>query len=212
MFRFHRFTAAVLCVAAFASTASAQWRSGRTTMGLYGGMNYTTAEGKDVSGPGYRDGLVGGAFLVWRMSDMFGLQPEVQFSQEGTKFSQLSGGTSYAGDLKLDYIQIPLLLRISPPLERETVEWHMLVGPFVAFKSSCGVSMTPRAPGQPTSCGDLGSLNSIDYGAMAGIGVDFKVGAQFLTFSTRYHMGVPDVVKDNAGKNRGFTFVVGTRW
>lgn len=212
MIRFSRLALTALGLAALASPAIAQNPAGRPTFGLYGGLNYTKAEGRDVSDAAYRAGFLGGGFLVWELNDRFGIQPEVQFSQEGTKFNSTENGTSVTGNFRIDYIQIPVLLRFNPTRMAEDFNWHFVAGPLVAFKTSCGLSMSPALAGAPTSCKDIGTVESTDYGAMAGAGVDFKVGGQYLTVSGRYHFGMPDIVKDNNGKNRGFSLMLGTRW
>jgi hypothetical protein len=52
-------------------------------------------------------GIHGGVFLTLMFSDKLGVQPEVLYSMQGSKYDI----PDFEGELKLDYITIPLLLR-----------------------------------------------------------------------------------------------------
>lgn len=77
------------------------------------GANFTKIDGKEFK-DGYSTGFHAGGALEIGLTKTIGLQPEVLFSQ--VKTSSIS--TAFAGfnannEVKLDYLSIPLLLRIN---------------------------------------------------------------------------------------------------
>ena len=51
-------------------------------------------------------GFMGGFYATFKTSEMFSIQPELLYSGQG--------GSSSSGDLKLGYINFPLMLRYNP--------------------------------------------------------------------------------------------------
>jgi hypothetical protein len=74
-----------------------------------------------------RTGFVGGLFVVVPASDRLGFQGEVLFSQKG---ASEDGG---AGDLALDYLEVPLLLRVGTASPLET-SFHAFAGPSIGLR------------------------------------------------------------------------------
>ncbi|MDO8835054.1 MAG: porin family protein [Vicinamibacterales bacterium] len=64
--------------------------------------------GIDVS---QRVGFAGGAFLTLSLLPGFAIQPEVLYVQKGTELGV--DGTDFSGSVNLDYIDVPVLARLS---------------------------------------------------------------------------------------------------
>lgn len=73
-------------------------------------------------------GLAAGAFLSIPLGKVFGLQPEVLYSEKGFKSTGILLGTSYSLERSTSFIDIPLLLAIKP-VDLITI----LVGPQYSF-------------------------------------------------------------------------------
>jgi DNA-binding transcriptional MocR family regulator len=80
------------------------------------------------------------------------------------------------------------------------------VGTFVAYPH-----LDVRGLAGSYSCNNLPERESLDYGAMAGGGVDFAIGGRTFTLSARYDWGVKDAFSNNDAKNRALSVLLGIR-
>ena len=108
------------------ATASAQTMQ----LGIKGGWDRPTFGGKDVSGAGFsaRNDFAGGLFLTLPAGPVFALQPELLYVPKGAQMSESSGGFTFTGKFKLDYAEVPLLLRLNVPLENASVRPALFAG------------------------------------------------------------------------------------
>jgi hypothetical protein len=136
-----------------------------------------------------RTGLVAGGFLTVGLLPMIALQPEVLFSMQGSKLHFSASGISTDATAKLDYIQVPVLLRIGNS-GKAGASLYGVVGP------TFGVLMGANQDGQ-----DIKSeLKNTDTGVVVGAGVSLS---RFLA-EARYTYGLTDLnkVADPGGTNR----------
>ena len=108
------FSSAVLVLALATSTAAWAQVGG----GIKAGVNFASVSGADDD-PDTRIGSMAGAFLTIGQG-LVALQPEVLFSMQGSKFT--------FGTAKVDYFQVPLLLRIGSSAKNKASVYG-LVGP-----------------------------------------------------------------------------------
>ncbi len=73
-------------------------------------------------------GLAGGLFLSLPLGSLFGVQPELLFSQKGFNATGSLLGNSYSLTRTLNYIDVPLLVAVKP-----APSFTLLVGPQFAF-------------------------------------------------------------------------------
>jgi hypothetical protein len=113
--------------------ASAQGTSG----GIRAGFNLAKItidfDEAKVTGDG-RAGLVAGGFVAQDFNATFGIQVEGLFSQKGTEFAEQSGVFDEDASLKLNYLDFPVLARISFP--GSAAAFRVLTGPSFNFKIS----------------------------------------------------------------------------
>ena len=76
-------------------------------------------------------GLAGGLFVSLPLGSLFGVQPELLFSQKGFKATGSILGNSYSFTRTLNYIDLPLLIAVKP-----APSFTLLVGPQFAFLMS----------------------------------------------------------------------------
>ena len=76
--------------------------------GLKGGFNLANLHGEDVDTEGPRLGLKFGGFMEYKVSENFSIQPELYYSQQGTKVEE----NNIDGTYKLDYLNLPVLGKI----------------------------------------------------------------------------------------------------
>jgi Outer membrane protein beta-barrel domain len=165
--------------------------------GLKGGVSFGNISNKGVlpGDLGTRTGFAAGV-SVGLGTGIVGLGAEALYAQRG-----LSGDV---GDTKLDYIDIPVYLKVQAPTPGISPFGYL--GPQVSFEVTCKVS--------DVDCGDTGRAKT-DYAGVVGAGVKFG-GAQSVGFSVegRYVYGLKDlkfatVTSDESFKTRSFLILGG---
>jgi hypothetical protein len=165
--------------------------------GLKGGASFGNISNKGVlpGDLGTRTGFAAGA-SVGLGGGLIGAGAEALFAQRG-----LSGD---AGDTKLDYIDIPVYLKVQAPTPG--ISPFGYIGPQVSFEVTCKVS--------DVDCGDSGRAKT-DYAGVVGAGVKFGGGQTFgFSAEARYVYGLKDlriatVTSDQSFKTRSFLILGG---
>lgn len=169
--------------------------------GIKAGVNMTSMSNDMSFDPGFGMG-VGynfGGFLNMRWGQrtenslpgtgVWGFQPELLYSGQVV--------TSDAGDITMNYISVPLLLKIYP-----TTSFSIEVGPEFSYLMATSPS-TMAADGAEISVGDCKGLN---MGIAAGLAYDFEMG---LTFNARYTYGFNDLAKNLKWKGSNIQVSIG---
>lgn len=112
-----------------------------------------------------------------------GLQPELMYSYQTVK--------SDGGDLKMNYIQLPVMIKIYP-MSRLGIE----VGPEFNYMISTSPK-TMNVAGTNITTGDCTGFN---IGAGVGVSYELKMG---LMIGARYSLGFTDLGKNLKWKNNG---------
>ena len=115
------------------STASAQ-------VGVLVGLNMANVNFEvedssfDVNGDS-RTGFVAGLSFNMPIQDIFSVEVDALFAQKGAQFNLSAGGFSESVDVKLDYVDVPVMGRVNLP-GSGPVRVHLLLGPSFNFKIS----------------------------------------------------------------------------
>ena len=169
--------------------------------GVKAGLNMTSMSNDMAFDPGFGMGVgfrVGG-FLNMRWgyrtensskgTGLWGFQPELMYSNQAVKTD--------AGDVKMNYIAVPLLLKVYP-----TTALSIEVGPELSYLISTSPS-TMAVDGAEIKVGDCKGMN---VGLAAGLAYDFEMG---LTVGARYTYGFTDMAKNLKWKNSNIQITVG---
>lgn len=169
--------------------------------GVKAGLNMTSMSNGMAFDPGFGMGVgfrVGG-FLNMRWgyrtensskgTGLWGFQPELVYSNQAVKTD--------AGDVKMNYIAVPLLLKVYP-----TTALSIEVGPELSYLISTSPS-TMAVDGAEIKVGDCKGMN---VGLAAGLAYDFEMG---LTVGARYTYGFTDMAKNLKWKNSNIQVTVG---
>ncbi|HEV2180292.1 MAG TPA: porin family protein [Gemmatimonadaceae bacterium] len=200
--RFVIVSAAALAFAAASHTATAQIATPKPTIGVLGGLNFSTLSGSDFSGVSNRTGFQAGLFLTLHMNQAWSIEPEALYTQEG---ATASGETA-----KMNYLQVPVLLRWDV-MAKSPMHPFFMAGPAAAFQVGCDLS----ASGQTASCDDLSQSGqspqkkTFDVLGVAGAGLGFNVGATQMSVGARYSYGFSDAFQNSDIKNRYFSVLLG---
>lgn len=166
----------------------------QSSIGIKGGLTFATLSNKSPDWD-TRSGFAAGLAFDLR-SGPVGIQPEILYVQKGVSFD----GSPTEGGPKLDYLEIPVLLKFTVPTEG--IQPFIYGGPSFGLRLSCKVA--------EITCDD-DEVKSTDFGAALGAGI--RVGGdKGLTIEGRYTWGMRDLGDFNSGvdsKTRTFMVLLG---
>lgn len=146
-----------------------------------------------------RPALGGGGYLTLWLSDHLALQPELSYVPKGAEL----GGEAVdliGAEIALDYVTIPLLLRISTP--PSNVAPFGYVGPAIGVRVSCTLSGDDETGADIESdCGDAGPVGELpafdtrgtELGLVAGLGLAVPFGAASVVMEGRLDYGLSNI-------------------
>jgi hypothetical protein len=171
----------LIAVACMISTASfAQAKFGANAGTNFSNVRYHGAGETNESTS--KVGLNFGLFADFEVSDKFSVQPELNFSQLGAKWSAAGMGDY---NETFNTIAIPVLAKF------HIADLALMAGPQFAFVTSANAKETPvSGPSEKYSIKNdyKGSIFSLAFGAEYGFGDKFVAGA-------RYQAGLSDMEK-----------------
>lgn len=204
----------VLGVAASAQPAGAdEWR-----LGVAGGLNSTMLSGDIPSKVSYAShkGLILGAVIDRRLTGDAWLSFQPRFQQNGTK-SEVSvegtGDTTPGPEILLDYVALPVLLRIYADNQKTYV-----LGGFNVGILTRGEFADPD--GTTTDVQDF--FRDIDLSMDFGFGVMLPYRGTLINLELRYEQGLLNLASNNEDgevptlparlRQSGLEFLVGVQW
>jgi hypothetical protein len=193
--------AVLLAVAPEVSSA----QMAKPDLGVTGGVNFATASGKDVQDAKMLTTFMAGLSAIFPINNQFSFQPELLYSRKGAKFSDAGS----AGSVKLAYIDVPLLLKIGFPTQ-SSIKPALYIGPSISYNMSCDIEESGGGASVSSSCSDAGlKPKSLDYGIVAGGGIDFGT----MNFFARYQYGLANIgSSSDAGDAKNRVVTVGARF
>ena len=154
------------------------------------GLNVANLHGDDAGSALTKIGFCAGAFLNVGLNNVFSFQPEVIYAQKGARWT---GNNPYYGTVEakvsFDYLEIPLLLRLSWPSPGKTIPYFCMGG-FYATNLSAVASV--RVMGLFTK-EDIEDIKSSDYGLVFGAGLDFMLSQCKFFGEVRYTLGLTTI-------------------
>lgn len=173
----------------------AQDRKNKATVGIKGGYNVSSVSFNGTSETerlhGFHIGIYGESYL----SKYVALQPEILYSQQGYKIVDDSGTYTQ----KLDYINIPLMLKLYP-----VKSFFLEAGPQIGFSISHKETFDSGFVLYDTS--EEFEPNNLDWGVNVGAGFKSDSG---ISIGARYHLGQSDIYDEDKPKNRVWQVYVG---
>ena len=109
--------------------------AGQATIVLRGGLSVATLGGDNAGNVDSRAALNIGGFVKLPLPGVLGMQLGAGFAMKGAE------ETEQGVEIKLDvdYIEIPILLTLSPPTTGN-VGFNFFIGPALGFKTGCNAS------------------------------------------------------------------------
>jgi hypothetical protein len=170
---------------AFVSFSHAQMQIGPKL-----GLNISNIHGDDAGSPDSKTGFCGGLFFMYQFSNMFAIQPEAYYTMKGAKEKEDIEGYTVEATVSLDYIEVPLLLKLIIPIQGSSVHPAVFAGPAVGFNTTHKVKV--EVEGQSAE-DDIPDVKSTEFSLVFGGGVGFPVGNNELGFDVRYNLGLTTI-------------------
>ncbi len=170
--------------------------------GFHAGLNIADLSGDDVldNHESFKTANAG-LFLQFKLLNLIALQPEINYTQRGAVFKE----GSITNTVKLDYVQIPVLLKIKFPI-LGILPTSIFGGPSIAFNTRAKVKTEGAGSSFQVDIKD--NIKDVETGAVAGVGLEFGM----LMLDARYTVGLGtiDNSSDNLDiKNRVISFNAG---
>lgn len=166
-----------IILSAIAIMAFAFTNAQSTRFGVKGGLNISSIVGGDVRDANALVGFHVGGLAEIHVVEKFYIQPELLFSTQGSKFD---GGFGPDGDVKLNYLNIPVLAKYYIVDKKFSVE----AGP------QLGILLSAKANGYDIK----DDTKSVDFGFNFGAGYSFTDN---LSVGIRYTVGLSPIWDDN---------------
>ena len=178
----------------------------RIKVGLKGGVNlanFSEIDNELDEYAEYRIVVCGGGFISLGISESLAIQPEVLFTGKGALYEETFLGESIRLKMKLDYLEIPLLLKLSVPPQSQS-KLIIFGGPAIAIKLSAKSTLEVLGEIEETILEDV---KNNDYGIVVGAGFDFGG----FVIEGRYTIGLTPIDGDEETdiKNRVISFMAG---
>ena len=163
-------------------------------LGILAGGTFSQLRGIDDVNAQNRTGTMFGVSLLLPFGSSVALQPELLFSNKGSRFNTGTGGEK---NVRLDYLEVPLLLRYDLA-GGAALDPHFYAGPSIGYNVGCSVKFSRTGfPNTSSDCSKSSFFDAktLDWGAIVGAGVDLTVGGLGVTGGARYGIGLADINK-----------------
>lgn len=173
----------VCCMLVAAQQAYAQ---AQFAFGIKAGPNFSTIDTKSSAGENYRNraGFHGGAFVLFKAAKI-GIQPEVIFSQQGSKVEI----NSKDFESNFSYVNIPIILKLYT-----VAGINIQAGPQFGFITNAEQPIQDQLnPGSYAVEDVKNKMKSSDFTVALGLGWDLPFG---LTVDARYNLGLSKIYED----------------
>lgn len=204
---------------AFMNTLSAQ-----KILGLRAGINISNwatenlleEDSETNSIFGYQTGLL----AEFNINERLAFQPEILYIQKGLgfKLEDFGFGTASENEFVLNYLEIPMLLKIRFRPSTDAPSFYSVIGPSVGYILSGKNKATFTFMGMTESISekidlDDAGFSRFDFSLLAGFGINIPTGPGNIIVDFRYLLGLNNL-NDESGdeikaRNRGFGFTAG---
>lgn len=155
----------------------------QAAFGIKAGPNFSTIDTRSSAMENYRNrkGFHGGAFVLVKVAKI-GIQPEVIFSQQGSKVVI----NSRDFESNFSYVNIPIILKLYT-----VAGINLQAGPQFGFVTNAEAPVQDQLNPGSFTMGDVNNkMKSSDVTVALGLGWDLPFG---LTLDARYNLGVSSI-------------------
>jgi hypothetical protein len=169
----------------------------RLQVGVEGGASMTTITGTGAQSVSSRASDYFGALLVMQSEHSpLGFETGIAYVRKGAVNAMPGARVSF----ETNYVEVPLLLRVSLPLPRVPIVPTFVVGASIGFRDGCRIAFTSGGSSGANDCnspaagGSAFQLKAVDLGMTAGVGVDIALGSKAVLAPTiRFTRGISTI-------------------
>jgi len=142
-----------------------------------------------------KPGFACGIFFQFQISNLFAIQPEAYYTMKGATYPnhQLSDAT-----LILNYIEVPVLIKLIIPIEGSIISPSVYAGPVISFNTTADFKSEENDRGLIEIWDISDDIQSTDFSLAFGGGMGFIVGSNELGFDVRYILGLKSVFDNSS--------------
>lgn len=190
---------------------------------LKGGYDLTNFFGEGLNSDNRGELGFGGSFGLFSIGPVI-VTAEAFYRQKGAKNVQEFNQqvfTEGSAEVGIDYVEVPLLLRLNLPTVGNRVVPYLNAGPAFAWKIDCGIKFDSGTQTATQACDDLmgenleETLKDHEQGIVLGGGLDFAIsgGSAAINLDARVTQGLSRINQNADGsvdvKNRVFSIMLG---
>lgn len=159
------------------------------SLGLEVGLSRATFHGEAVEGLKARSGVTAELMVERRIGGLAWVATGAGWTQKGSRGTLTGFEEALSTDLRIDYVQIPLLIGLRPSWDA-AITPIVFAGPSVAFEVSCD-NLTPIEELALTlGCPEDGTRKQADWSAVIGGGLEYDAGRATMRLVARYEHGL----------------------
>jgi hypothetical protein len=153
----------------------------------------------------YRAGIVAGLTVSYRLTDRLRVESGAQWMDKGAKGWVQGFEEPISADLRLSYLQLPLVLRIAS-VHEFPVRPSLSVGSAVAYELRCRVEHAVGTLFALIDCAEE-DRRKADVSFLIGMGLEWRAGRAAVLVEAGYQAGLRDLDRIDAlqTRNRGWT-------
>lgn len=163
--------------------------------GIKGGANLSNLYTDDVDDNNVLWGFNAGLYAAFPIADNIFIQPEILYTTKGAELEYKSVGLEGTGKFKLNYIEVPLLVRFNV-----TPNFNIHAGGYASYLVNAKV--TGKGDLEFDEELDADDLERFDAGLSAGVGIDFNP----ISVGIRYNYGLTTIGKEREILGTKYTF------
>ncbi len=153
--------------------------SAQASYGVKAGVNLANLSADDIEDNKILTSFHVGFFVEIDLSETISLQPELLYSAQGAKFEEEEDGFSVSTDLKVNYINLPIMFKFNV-----AEGFNLEVGPQIGFLVSAELFDEDIKD----------EVESFDFGVNVGFSFDFT---EELFAQARYNLGLANIAADS---------------
>jgi hypothetical protein len=120
---------------------------------------------------------------MYQFSNLFAIQPEAYYTMKGSTREIDNVQLTFS----VDYIEVPVLLKLIIPLKGSNIRPSVFAGPSVSFNTTAKTKIEVDGESEEE---DIDDVKSTEYGLVFGGGLGFMIGKNELGFDIRYILGL----------------------
>lgn len=188
-------------------------RPGNIAVGISAGPRLSAFWGPDAAGSEVfqatesRQTYSLGARAQYRLSRSWSVQTSLHYVRAGQKYKGIDAGQRYSSQVRLAYLQVPVLARVRLFMTRimdRRMSVDFSAGPY--FSALLNAEEEINLPGNEQTDDISPVTRPVSWGGQAGVSVSIPLSVGQVGIETRYNFGLRDVNTSSVNvKNQGLT-------